>query len=154
SKNSVNGENDSYVKMNILEPGAPWDHGTLPRSAWIDQSILGMPISASSTGIIYFQETTNDADGQPMSPSFTTGDFYLAEGEQYVYVDQIMPDFKWGTFAGAQTAQIQLTFNVSNFPGDTPISYGPYTVTQATEYLTVRFRGRVMSVTVSSSDLG
>jgi len=154
SVNSVNGENDSYVKMNILEPGAPWDYGLLQRSAWIDQSILGMPISAASTGTIYWQETTNDADGQPLGSSFTTGDFYLAEGEDFVFVDQIMPDFKWNEFPGGPSAQIQLTFDVSNFPGDTPISYGPYTVTQATRYLPVRFRGRLMSVTVSSSDTG
>lgn len=154
SINSVNGENDSYVKMNILEPGAPWDYGTLPRSAWIDQNIFGMPISATSTGIIYSQETTNDSDGQPLAASFTTGDFYLSEGEQFVYIDQIMPDFKWNEFPGGTSAQIQLTFNVSNFPGDTPIAYGPYTVTQATEYLSVRFRGRIMNVTASSSDLG
>lgn len=154
SVNSVNGECDSYVKMNILEPGAPWDYGTLPRSAWIDQSILGQPIAATSNGVIYSQETTNDADGQPLVATFTTGDFYIAEGEQFVYVDQIMPDFKWGTYSGTPTAQIQITFNVSNFPGDTPIPYGPYTITQGTEYLSVRFRGRLMSVTVSSSDIG
>lgn len=151
---SSSGECDSYVKMNILEPGAPWDYGSLPRSAWIDQSLLGQPISATPSGVIFLQETTADADGQPLSSSFTTGDFYLAEGEEFVYVDQLMPDFKWSTYTGTASAQIQLTFNVSNFPGDTPIQYGPYTVTQATQYLAVRFRGRLMSVTVASSDLG
>lgn len=150
---STSGECDSYVKMNILEPGAPWDYGLLNRSAWIDQSLLGNPIGATSTGIIYLQETTPDADGQPLTSSFTTGDFYLAEGEQFVVVNQIMPDFKWNLFNGGTSAQIQLSFNISNFPGDTPIVYGPYTITQATEYLTVLFRGRLMSVTVTSSDL-
>lgn len=157
SASSVSGENDSYVKMNISEPGAPWDYGpiaSMQRSAWIDQSVLGMPIASTSSGIIYMQETTPDADGTPLNASFTTGDFYLAEGEQFVMVNQIMPDFKWTTFAGTGSAQIQLTFNVSDFPGDTPVQYGPYTVTQATEYLDVWFRGRLMSVTVQSSDLG
>jgi hypothetical protein len=154
---SVTGENDSYVKMNILEPGAPWDYGpigSLQRSAWIDQSLLGMPIATASSGLVYMQETSPDADGSPLLASFTTADFYLAEGEQYVFVDQIMPDFKWNTFTGGTSAQIQLTFNVSNFPGDTPITYGPYVVTQATEYLAVRFRGRLMSVSIGSADLG
>lgn len=154
SSASVTGENDSYVKMNILEPNAPWDYGLLQRSAWIDQSLLGMPIAATSSGIIYQHETTPDADGQPLNSSFTTGDFYLAEGEQFVIVDQLMPDFRWETFTGTTSAQIQLTFNVSDFPGDTPQQFGPYTVTQATEYLEVWFRGRLMSVTVASNDLG
>jgi hypothetical protein len=151
---SANGENDSYVKFNIAEPGGPWDYGSLPRSAWIDQTILGPPIGTVPTGIIYQHETTNDADGQPLVASFTTGYFFIAEGEDFAIVDQILPDFKWGFFGSPQTAQIQLTFNIVNFPGDTPVAYGPYTVTQAIEILTVRFRGRQMSVTVASADTG
>lgn len=155
---SISGENDSFVTMNIFEPGAPWTvniaGNQMQRSAWIDQSVLGPPIATNSGGLIYQHETTPNADGQPLVSSFTTGFFYLAEGEQFVYVDQILPDFKWGTFAGAQTAQIQMTFNVVNFPGDIPITFGPYLVTQQTEYLTVRFRGRLMSIDCESSDLG
>lgn len=151
---SVSGENDSYVKFNITEPSKPWDYGTLARSAWIDQSVLGPPISAVSSGVIYSQETGYDAAGQPMSWSFTTGNFRLAEGEDYVFVDQVRPDFKFGEFGQAQTAQIELTFNVSNFPGDTPTPYGPYTVDQSTQYISTRFQGGLMSITVSGNDLG
>lgn len=154
---SSNGENDCYVKFNINEPALPWDFGpsaALPRSAWMDQTILGNPIGASPSGIIYQHEEGNDADGSPMTSSFTTGYFFIAEGEDFATVDQVMPDFRWGFFGASQSASIQLTFNVVDFPGDTPTTYGPYTVTQATQYLIVRFRGRQMSITVQSSDLG
>ena len=151
---SVSGECDSYVKFNITEPGAPWDYGTLPRSAWIDQTVLGNPIGAIQAGTIYQHETSNDAAGQPMLSSFTTGYFFIAEGEDFAFVDQILPDFKWGFFGAGQTANIQFTFNVVNFPGDTPVQYGPFAVTVATEILSVRFRGRQMSITIASSDLG
>ena len=70
------------------------------------------------------------------------------------FVDQVIPDFKWGFYGASQTAQVQLTFNVVNYPGDTPVSFGPYTVSQSTEYITTRFRGRQMSITVASSDTG
>jgi hypothetical protein len=151
---SVNGECDSYVKTNITEPGEPWDYGSLPRSAWIDQTVLGNPMGAVPAGTIYQHETSNDAAGQPLVSSFTTGYFFIAEGEDYAFVDQILPDFKWGFYGAAQTANIQMTFNVVNFPGDTPVQYGPYVVTVATEILSVRFRGRQMSITVQSSDQG
>ncbi len=151
---SSSGECDSYVKFNITEPNSPWDFGTLPRSAWNDQSILGPPIGASSTGIIYQHETTNDADGQPLMCSMTTGYADIAEGQEYTFVDQVIPDFKYGTFTQTTSAQVQLTFNVTNYPGDTPTSYGPYIVNSTTEFITVRFRGRQVSVTVASSDLG
>jgi hypothetical protein len=153
SSASTSGECDSYVKVNISEPGAPWDYGPMSRTAWIDQTVLGPPIAASASGLIYQHETSPNADGGPLTSSFTTGFFYLAEGEEFAYVDQILPDFKWGTFAGTPSATIQLTFNITNYPGETPVSYGPYSVTQATQYLAVRFRGRLMSITVASSDL-
>lgn len=154
SSASANGECDSYVKTNVTEPGGPWDYGSLARSAWMDQTILGPPIGATPTGIIYQHETTNDADGAVLAASFTTGYFYIAEGEDFAFIDQIYPDFKWGTFAGAQGAQIQISVNVVNFPGDTPTVYGPFTVTQSTQYISVRIRGRQMSFTVASNDVG
>jgi hypothetical protein len=140
--------------MNITEPGAPWDYGPISRSAWIDQTVLGNPIGASPNGFIYQQETTPDADGQALIASFQTGEFYLAEGEDFVFVDQIIPDFRWETFTGTTSATIQITFNVTNYQGDTPVQYGPYVVNSSTEYISTRFRGRFMSITVESSDLG
>lgn len=155
SLNSVDGECDSYVKMNITEQGNPWDYGTIPRSAWLDQSIFGPPIGASPSGSLFSQETGFDADGAPLASSFTTGYFYLEEGENFVVVDQVIPDFKWETFSGdSATAHVQLTFNVADYPDGVERSYGPYTVTQSTKYISVRFRGRVMSITVASNDLG
>lgn len=153
SKASVNGECDSYVKMNVTEPGAPWDYGTLSRSAWIDQTVLGMPIGANPGGVIFQHETGYNASSNPMVPSFTTGYFFIAEGEEYAFVDQFLPDMRWGTFGNGATAQVTFYFNLVDFPGDTPRVYGPYTVTQATDYISTRFRGRQMSITVQSSDL-
>jgi hypothetical protein len=156
SNSSVSGECDSYVKFNIVEQGAPWDYaiGTLPRSAWIDQSVLGMPIGASPQGIIYQHETGFDAAGQPLMASFTTGMFYLEEGENLVVVDQILPDFKWGLFDGVQSAQVQMTFTMYNTPTSAPYSSFTFTVTSTSGIISCRMRGRLMSITVSSSDIG
>ena len=89
-----------------------------------------------------------------MTSSFTTGYFMLVEGEDFVVVDQVIPDMKWGTYGGTPGASVQITFNVIDFPGDTPRTFGPYTMTSTTEYITVRFRGRQVSVTLQSSDVG
>jgi hypothetical protein len=157
STNSANGECDCYVKMNITEPGTPWDigpSGALPRSAWIDQTILGPPIAATSGGVLYQHERGFDAAGTPLNYSFTTGYFYIAEGEDFAFVDQIYPDFKWGFYGQAQTAQIQITVLAVNYPGDTPQVFGPYTATQATQYISVRIRARQLAFMVSGNDLG
>jgi hypothetical protein len=149
---SNGGEINAYVKYNVTLN--QWDFGTLSRTAWINQSVLGPPIGATPEGLIYQHETSPDADGQPMSSSFQTGYFALSEGDMLTYIDQFWPDAKWGTYNGVNNANIQLTFYVTNYPGDTPAVYGPYTVTQATQYIVPRFRGRLVSIKIASDDIG
>lgn len=147
------GEVDSYVKYNVQLN--VWDYGTLGRTAWVDQSVLGPPIGADpNTLLLYQHETSNDADGQAMAPLFQTGYFALAEGDFQTFVDLVWPDMKWGQLSQAQTAAVAITFFVTDYPGDTPVQYGPYSVTKATEYFNTRLRGRLVSVRISSQDLG
>ena len=147
---SNGGEINAYVKYNIgLNQ---WDFGSLSRTAWINQSVLGPPIGTTAGGIIYQHETSYNAGDQAMNSSFQTGYFALSEGDMMTYIDQFWPDAKWGTFNGTTNANLQLTFYVTNYPGDTPVTYGPYTVTQATQYIVPRFRGRLVSIKVESND--
>ena len=135
-----------------------WDFGTLGRTAWIDQSVLGPPIGAGSDNWLYQHEVGNDAvyNGQTtgMQSSFQTGYFELNEADNLIFIDQIWPDMKWGTYSGNPNATVQITFYVTNYPGDTPVQYGPYTMTQATEYISVRIRARLMAFNISSNDVG
>lgn len=148
------GENDSYVKVNIID--GSWDNGpvnSLQRSAWIDQSVLGMPIGASPQGLVYQHETTENADGQPLEWSFKTGYWMIGEGEDVSFVDFVVPDFRYGTYNGSQNASVQITFYSVMYPGDTERTYGPYTVTSGSTQFPVRIRGRQMAIQVSGSDL-
>lgn len=148
-----NGENDSYVKLNVFL--GKWDFGSLSRSAWIDQSVLGPPIAADSTTLLLQQhETSNDADGEAMDSSFTTGFFAVNEGDAKTFIDWIWPDMKWGQFDQAQSATVKITFLVKDYPSDTPQIFGPYSVTQATKYFYTRCRARLVAIKIESTDLG
>ena len=156
---SNGGENEGYVKYNFILD--QWDYGFnttanpyVARSAWINESVLGGPIGAGLNQIIYQHETSPDADGQPMDSSFQTGYFALTEADVKSFIDQVWPDMKWGYFGGTQGANILLTFYITDYPGQTPIAYGPYTLTQATTYVTPRFRGRLVSIKIESNDIG
>jgi hypothetical protein len=156
SINSTNGENDSYVKFNtVLQQ---WDIGSLGRSAWIDQSVLGPPIGAGTDNYLYQHEVGNDAaNGNQtvaMGSSFQTGYFEIADADNIMFVDQIWPDMKWGTYNGANNATVNVTFYATNYPGDTPLVYGPYPMTQQTEYISTRIRARLIAINVSSNDVG
>jgi len=147
------GENDSYVKLTFDSgTGHPeWDYGTLTRTAWTDISVLGFPIGPDASGTFYQHEIGVTQIGAS-SPSFVTGWWSITEGNDLAFVDNIIPDFVWGLRSGLQDAQMNLTFFSADYPGDTPKSYGPYTVTQTTEFINVRIRGRLMSVQVTSAN--
>ena len=139
-----------YVKYNALLN--QWDFGTLTRTAWIDQGVNGPPIGAGGDYNIYQHETSNNADGTVMNSSFQTGYFAIQEGELKTFLDQVWPDMKWGTYNGVQGATVTITFYTVDYPGDTPQTYS-FTVTQGTDFVTPRFRARLVAIRVESSDL-
>lgn len=146
-------EVDTYVKFNPSLNA--WDYGSLARTAWIDQSIVGAPIGADpTTNYLYQHETSNDADGAVLEASFQSGYAAISEGDQIMYVDQVWPDFKFGTYDGSASATINMTFYVTDYPGQTPRTYGPYIITKDTTYISPRFRGRLVSIGVTSTDVG
>ena len=164
-----NGENDSYVKFNTVLN--QWDFGSLGRSAWIDQSVLGPPIGAGTDNYLYQHEIGNDAASgtttTAMQSSMQTGFFSIAEGDNIMYVDQIWPDMKWGTYSGNQNATVNMTLYWTNYAGDPTVSTGSYAgapsnlvssatfpMTQSTEYISCRIRARLIAVNISSNDVG
>lgn len=153
---SGDGEIDSYVKVNTLMPdGAGWDYGTLSRTAWIDQTVLGPPIGADGgTNILYQHETSNDADGQALEASFTTGFFVLSEADVLMFVDEVWPDMKWGQDGTSPDAQVFLTFLVKEYPNDEAEEFGPFELSYAIKYVSPRFRGRLVALKFENTDIG
>lgn len=149
---------DRYVKFNVIE--GTWDNGERDRCAWLDRSVLGYPLGASSAGIVYAHENGFDDDNMPLLPLMETGYFYLDEGEQFTFIDEVWPDFKWGLFGGSETAQILITLLCADAPGETPVEYGPYVVSKATPFVTpdapdgTRIRARQIALRVESIDTG
>lgn len=135
-----------YVRWNYSNN--LWDMGILDRTAWAEVSPANYPIATSSSGVIYQHEITNDADGQPLSWSFTTGYFDLQDGEDFTFVDQILPDF-----VGNYTA-VQFTMLSQDRPNGTVQTYGPYTLGPTVEYVNVRVRDRQIAFRFAGNDLG
>lgn len=146
------GEVSHYVKYNVYMN--QWDFGAIGRTAWINQSVFGPPIGATTDNVIVQHETSTDADGQAMNSYFQTGYFQLNDGDLLTFIDQFWPDAKWGYYGGVQNANLLLTFYVTQYAGDTPIAYGPFTLTEATQYVTPRLRGRLVSIKIESNDVG
>jgi hypothetical protein len=151
SKNSA--ENDSYVKYNTLLNA--WDFGSLPRSAWINQSVLGPPIGADPKALVLYQhETSPDAAGQPLVSWFKTGFFALSDADLKTFIDEVWPDMKWGYYGSQPSATVKLSFGVKDFPSQQPYIIGPFNLTQSTDFISPRVRGRLVQITLLSNDLG
>lgn len=140
--------------------GGEWDitQTGLSISAWCDQSILGPPIGAFYTGLLEQFETSVDFDGKILDSYIVSGYFQIAEGEEFVFVERVYPDFNWGE-TPSPTAALTMTFYFADDmatmanpvnPGDIR-TYGPYTITQQTRYVIIRGRGRVMQFRVDAN---
>jgi hypothetical protein len=142
-----------YVKYNTVIQ--QWDFGTLGRSAWTNQSIFGPPIGADPvTRLLYQHETALDDDGKAMPSYFQTGFFVINEADMKTFIDQVWPDAKWGGYDKTPAATVNLTFFVSDYAGQTPVQYGPYPMTKTTTFISPRFRGRLVSIYLGSTDVG
>lgn len=152
-------ENDSYVKYNTQLQ--QWDYGSLGRSAWIDQSVFGDPIAAGTDNYIYRHEVGNDAyrgvNQLPMLSSFRTGYSQVGdEADHLVFIDQIWPDMKWGSYNHAEDATVNITFYTTDYPTNEPVVHGPYTMTKGMNppYISTRIRARLVAIEISSNDTG
>ena len=151
------GEVSAYVKFNAIL--GQWDFGNLARSAWINQSVLGPPIGADPVSqYIYQHEISMDAANgtQPVSmvSFYQTGYFSIQNADMKGFIDQVWPDAKWGFYTGTQSATLNLSFYVTDFPGQNPVVYGPYSLTSITTYISPRIRGRLVSIKIQSQDSG
>lgn len=143
----VVGGGTNYIKFNYLEQ--VWDYGVIDRTAWVDHSPFGNPIGASSAGYLYQHEVSNDADGAPLVCYAQSGYFEMREGTDVQYVNCVIPDFI--TEAGSQ---VQITILATDYPGENPRTYGPFTVTSSTTRINCSLRGRQIAFRIGSSDLG
>jgi hypothetical protein len=146
-----NGVVTSYAKLNVLDK--VWDCGTLTRTDWIDQSILGAPIGVDQNGILQQHEMDNDFDGQAMDSYAWTGWFKLGEGDNFLSIQRILPDF---VISGGS---VKLTVQTADYVNDDTTStpsklktFGPFVVTSTTEYVIVKGRGRVGRIKIESTD--
>lgn len=148
-----NGVCNAYVKWNIVENF--WDYGpaelpgtppVLEISAWSDHSVFGNPIGAFYTGLLEQFETSNDFDGAVYPASLLSGWYNLAQGQEFIFLERILPDFVFNS-----GGQINVTVYVADYtsaPADEIRTYGPYLVTATTPFLIVGARGRVLRIQV------
>lgn len=152
---SLSEENDRYVIFNYMEK--VWYYGTLSRTAWIDRGIFENPIAASADGYLYLQESGLD-DGSTNPPSPITSyvqssPLDLGDGEQFMFINRVLPDLQFRNTTSTNP-EVDLKLSVRNYPGGSYLSTQTQTITDTSEILYYRLRGRQMSMYFESTSLG
>ena len=154
-------ENDNYVVYNYGEK--IWYYGTLGRTAWLDRGIKEFPL-ATGNNYLFNHEKGYDDDGSAMSSEIESSQMDIGEGEQFIFIDRILPDL---TFNGSTVTSpaVDFTLKTRNFPGANYSTTDSETVTrsatsttvpfeQFTDQAFVRLRGRSFAFKISSTGSG
>ena len=151
-----NTEITNYVSYNYAED--LWSVGTLDRGAWQGVGTQNFPMATSvnndtsTANYLYYHENGFDDDGSAMTAFVESGDLELQEGERFMMVSRIIPDF---AFSGATSdASISMTMKGSDFPLETPTTLSTSTITNSSTQSFIRARSRHQIVRVESSGLG
>jgi hypothetical protein len=160
---------DRYVTFNYLE--SIWAYGTMARTAWEDSGLRDKPLAATYTYNLVDHESGIDDDetGTPtaIDSTITSGQFDIDDGDRFAFIWRMLPDV---TFDGSTAANPAVTVSLAPLANsgsgrtspasEGGISSGTVTrtasapVEQFTEQVNIRVRGRQMSFTIASNDLG
>jgi hypothetical protein len=136
----LSNEPTHYVKFTTTEPA--WDSGKLGRTAWINQNIFGMPLGADLNYRVQQHERGFDDDDQPMRGVYLESGFSSIGDATFIpTVEHCQPDFKWFGKNGG----LALTLNGRSYASSRSITYGPWSMTETTQYFNPRMRGRYIA---------
>ena len=140
---------DRYVIYNYAEN--VWFYGSLSRTAWLDAGIENYP-RAVSNGYLYQQESGFDDDGSPMTNVFIeSSDFDLGDGEQFTFIQKIIPDFKFLQNSN-ENGSINVVVKTRNYPGDSLAVNSTSSIQSDTQQAFIRGRARQMVLRFESDD--
>ena len=146
---SSSDEIDKYVIYNYAEN--VWFYGSLSRTAWLDAGIENYP-RAVSNGYLYQQELGFDDDGSPMTNVFIeSSDFDLGDGEQFTFIQKIIPDFKFIQNSN-EDGSVNIVVKTRNYPGDSLSVNSTSSIQANTQQAFVRGRARQMVLRFESDD--
>ena len=160
---------DRVVTYNYTEN--TWTTGSLSRTSWQDSTLYDKPYATeynetgtptfptiqgvtniTGSSIYYAHEVGNnqvDSSGNKtaIEAFIQSGDFDLSDGEVFMSMRKFVPDFK------LLTGDAEITINLRNYSNNASTSspLGPFTVTDSTDKVDTRARGRAASVKIANT---
>lgn len=133
----------------VIQPGT-----NLDRAAWTDQNVFGPPMGVDPEGNVYRQETTRDANGDPLVARLLSGLAMIAEGDQQYLLHHIYPDIKFDpTVPDGGVGTVWMKVYIYKDMQAPPRVKGPYPINAKTRRIPCRGRGKGLQFEFTSNDL-
>lgn len=151
SSKGVN-EVDRYVVYNYEDD--IWFFGTwtgsTARTAWVDadNAFTTKPYAAGTDNKLHQHEVGKDDGDTALPASIESYDAEIGEGEQFMVVSKVIPDFK------DITGSVNVTLQGRRYPHDALITKGPKAVDLSTTKRNMRLRARQVSIKIDCSEVG
>lgn len=135
------------ISNNVSLNSDGWALGDVPRSTWLDEDVVAQyPIGFDLNGQAFLHEYGTLGDGAAIPYSLTLGDTEVTEGKAMVHVRRVALDYK--RIVGTHS----VTIEVRGWPRKAARTKGPYTLTNTDDVISVRARGRSISMTLTGED--
>ena len=145
-------ECDSYV---IFSPEENyWTIGTSFWTTFADKTVFDNTITTGTTTAgsnLYNNEPTDiyTGNGEAIKSVLESGDFEIADGNDIMFLDRIIPDFDMSS------GTLQFSIITKQYPESTEtITKGPFTIGSSTQKINLRARGRQARIKVSCESTG
>ena len=144
-------ECDKYVSWSLEENY--WVYGDAIWTAWDDRDVFNnVMTTGTSVGVsrIYDNEVPNlfTGKGLKIDSFIESADFGIGDGNEMLFVDRLIPDIE------INNGQLSFTIQTKEFPNGTLKTKGPFNVTQNTDTVRFRSRGRQARIKLENNAIG
>ena len=145
-------ECDSYVLYSPEENY--WAYGTTLWTTFADRTVFGNTITtgtSSGGNNLYNNEPVDifTGNGAGLTSYIQSADFDIEDGNQLMFMDKIIPDFD------INTGNIKFSIKTKQYPESTDVTEkGPFAISNTTQKVNVRARGRQGKIRVSCNSTG
>ena len=144
-------ECNKYVSWSMEENY--WVFGDAIWTTWDDRDIYDSVVNTGTsigTTRLYNNEVANlfTAKGLKIDSFIESADFGIGDGNDMLFVDRLIPDIE------INNGQLSFTIQTKEFPNGTLKTKGPFTITQNTETVRFRSRGRQARIKLENNATG
>lgn len=122
-----------------------WSKSAYGRLSGIDKGIFDYPIRIDASGLFYDHERGTTANGATLASFVLTHPLQFASARQHMEIDAFWPDLE------ETSGTVGITFYGRDFPGDSPVTYGPFAATPNTEKLDLTIDGRLIQMRIAGT---